>query len=100
MQNKHTKGPWIVTDDPTPKNQRMIYQKGTHVLIAFVQNEDVENDEERDANAKLMASAPEMLEEFLKQDKQYRACYENGILKEYEQTQWRIIKTIIDKATL
>lgn len=61
MKLKHTKEQWVVTNDITPQRQNMIYAKGTSILIAFVQNEDVESDEEREANAKLIAAAPQML---------------------------------------
>jgi len=63
MENlKHTTGEWVTPADITPKGQSMVYVKGTNKLLAYVQNEDVDTDEERTANAKLIAAAPDLLE--------------------------------------
>lgn len=86
MKNlKHTPAPWVATDDVTPKGQKMIFAKGVNTLIAYIQNEDVESDEERNANAKLIASAPELLEAlidfcifFEQQDMQKHSFYKNA----------------------
>ena len=95
METKHTKGKWVATDDVTPKRQKMIFAKGTNILIAFVQNEDVESDTERDANAKLIAAAPELLETLTELLESYKMYVKNPSQSEFVIN----AENIINKAT-
>lgn len=51
METKHTQGPWNVS-----------YNTTAHLPFAYVISNKQESDEEAEANAKLIAAAPELLE--------------------------------------
>lgn len=57
---KGTKGEWTGRVNPMSKNKERIIESANGILIAFVKPEEV-TDEECEANAKLIAFAPELL---------------------------------------
>jgi len=65
-ETKHTPGPWETARSHSGRNiykqtQRDFDTKETRMLAFLVRNEDYFPVEESDANARLMASAPELL---------------------------------------
>lgn len=95
METKHTKGKWAQFANPQNKNQIIVQSEG--VLIARVQSEDLDDDKEWEANASLIAAAPDLLEvlrELLKDIKDINADYP------YIKSTMRKAESIIKKATL
>ena len=70
--NKHTKGPWTATKhDQHWVRVNVTIKAGGNMWVAFMPDEDKE---EKMANARLMAAAPELLEaleSLLEQTRQY-----------------------------
>jgi len=61
MNYKHTRGEWVV--NPPFKNDNKIFiSNGENVIAYMAHNPSVNIDEEAEANAKLIASAPKLLE--------------------------------------
>ena len=56
-------------------------------------------EQEMEANAKLIASAPKMLETLIRIEKTYRNMYEMGCLYSDQHNDWVCIKDAIEKAT-
>lgn len=64
METKHTQGKWVIAP-----NRLVVIKLGTNDIIADCDTTDVKtsiSQEEAEANAKLIASAPEMLEMLIK----------------------------------
>ncbi len=65
MNTQHTKGPWINVanggDDPNPAKLVIEQSGGTEYLIGEAFGSDM-GDSEAEANARLMAASPELLE--------------------------------------
>lgn len=65
MNYKHTRGEWVV--NPPFKNDNKIFiSNGENVIAYMAHNPSVNIDEEAEANAKLIASAPKLLENEIK----------------------------------
>jgi hypothetical protein len=93
---KHTPGPWF--DSRSTKSIRItkdspVFNRGTNFIIAKYPtrtNESLLSHEEWEANAKLIAAAPEMLEVLIE-------CSKHGSLGLVLSTK---VKAVIDKATI
>jgi len=59
-RNKHTPGPWIVSDE-TRENFVWILDENSDTGVCMVHT-DTDSKDESDANARLIAAAPELLE--------------------------------------
>jgi hypothetical protein len=55
--SKHTPGPWSVADRLVPNGRRWVQRNHTRTLVALVYSTP-----EREANARLIAAAPDLLE--------------------------------------
>lgn len=71
MEFKGTKGEWSIKDGLIYRRDwRELYEYGGGVAgekpICFISNSDFFQEQERDANAKLIAAAPELLEALIK----------------------------------
>jgi predicted P-loop ATPase len=86
--NKHTPGPWSV-DDP---DQIWAESVGEYVAITQVEDWETIPREQAEANARLIAAAPELLD-FVEE---YIGAFENGMAD--ESYLYRIAKAAIAKA--
>lgn len=62
METKYTKGKWIKRNGDSDCKFDILGEFGTNKTIAIIPNKCFVGDEEAEANAKLIASAPELLE--------------------------------------
>ena len=71
MEAKHTPGPWILEAHHHPLGGKLLLNKDGY-QIGTIDDEYIKNTEDYEANAKLIASAPELLAENakLKQEKE------------------------------
>lgn len=61
MKTKHTKGTWAVQENTVLKDGSYVIKSG-NTLIGFASDSDTLSKDETEANAKLIAAAPELLE--------------------------------------
>lgn len=86
MELKHTPGPWFVSPktDVTVEGDLNVIQthgsnvKGYHVAYCASWKDDKETAEEAEANARLMAAAPELLEALQEIYADYKALADSG----------------------
>ena len=83
---KHTKGNWYASEG-------QIYPEETGKTLALIPYYD-KDDKEQEANANLIAAAPDMLKALKKADDFFRDNYE-----QIELSFWREIQDAIQKAT-
>jgi len=77
MKTTHTPGPWEI--NPIWSNEQGIEIHNTETTIANVQSfRKPFNEEEMNANAKLIAAAPEMLEALVEAKRMYEAIEPAG----------------------
>ena len=62
METKHTKGKWVKRQGDSDYKFDILGEFGTNKTIALIPNKCFVSDEEAEANAKLIASAPKLLE--------------------------------------
>lgn len=63
MNSKHTPGPWAVDDDNRPGMEWNRHIVSGDNAICFMAHSDGKDPEQDEANARLIAAAPELLEE-------------------------------------
>lgn len=64
MKTEHTPGPWAVDPDDRPGmewNNHIVQQASPHIAICFMTHSGKRDNSEAEANARLIASAPELL---------------------------------------
>lgn len=62
METKYTKGKWVKRQGDSDYKFDILGEFGTNKTIALIPNKCFVSDEEAEANAKLIASAPELLQ--------------------------------------
>ena len=94
IKTKHTPGPWLVTDRATAPNKVIVHAQPRRIALCYLQGKAVYVDRaEAEANAKLIAAAPELLEAMIKV---YTAKVETGKIGTEEVS---MMIAVIKKAT-
>lgn len=88
--SKHTQGKWEIGNKNYIQIDKDDPLRLTTICAVFG------GSDEDNANARLIAAAPEMLEFLLSEDSHYRDLYGVGALDEVSQNKWRKIKKILD----
>ncbi len=65
METKHTKGKWVKRNGDSDCRFDILGEFGTNKTIATIPSKCFVSDEEAEANAKLIASAPKLLQTLL-----------------------------------
>ena len=102
METKHTQGEWYVSDIPQEDGRYIYTKENPFSAIARVYKGENPHSSNAEANAKLIASAPMLLEALQKVKSEL--MYENLINKEKSsgrnwQVELDIINQVIKKAT-
>lgn len=99
METKHTKGKWSVSDEQDNGIFIPVENTGGSVAKMYTKNLAVSSHEEALANAKLIASAPTMLEYILIRESYLKNCANNGVLSKVEKSEYDTIRELIKQAT-
>lgn len=100
METKHTKGEWRIRGNKifigdTYKSVATVHVIKNYKDTTFEPMEDIESN----ANARLIAAAPDMIQFVIKMEKIFKELYNYGVLTSYQHVAWNEAKQIIEKAT-
>lgn len=90
MKTKHTKGEWVKRQGDSECKFDILGEFGTNKTIAIIPNKCFVSDEEAEANAKLIASASELLDALKMIRKElkygnYKGNHVNGMIQVAEE---------------
>ena len=90
METKYTKGKWVKRQGDSDYKFDILGEFGTNKTIALIPNKCFVSDEEAEANAKLIASAPELLDALKMIRKElkhgnYKGNHVNGMIQVAEE---------------